>query len=128
MIELQLLTGMRPAEVCAMRGCDIDTSGKMWLYRPASHKTQHHGYDRTVFLGPKAQAIVLQSCISTGSSAAAVLPEAVPSPLAPPARGCWPTLSPGSAATRLSTCGVLAGALVCPTFCTGSAIASRARL
>jgi integrase len=58
MIDLQLLTGMRPGEVCAMRGCDLDTSGNIWTYVPAQHKTQHHGRGRTVFLGPKAQAIV----------------------------------------------------------------------
>jgi integrase len=49
---------MRPAEACAMRGCDIDTSGPLWKYRPASHKTQHHGYERDIYLGPKARALV----------------------------------------------------------------------
>ena len=28
MIQLQMLTGMRPGEVCAMRACDIDHTGK----------------------------------------------------------------------------------------------------
>jgi integrase len=58
MIELQRLTGMRPAEVCGMRGVDIDTTGKLWLYRPAHHKTQHHGHARVVYFGPKAIEIV----------------------------------------------------------------------
>jgi integrase len=58
MIRLQLLTGMRPGEVCIMRGSDIDTTGKLWVYRPAHHKTQHHGYDRAVYLGPKAQEVL----------------------------------------------------------------------
>ena len=57
-IQLQMLTGMRSGEVLAMRGCDINTSGSVWEYRPASHKGEHHGKGRIVFLGPKAQAIV----------------------------------------------------------------------
>ena len=59
-VQLQLLTGMRSGEVLAMRGCDINTSGNVWEYRPASHKAQHHGKGRLVFLGPQAQAIVKQ--------------------------------------------------------------------
>src|SRR5688572_410222 len=58
MINLQLLTGARPGEVCAMRGCDIDTTGRLWVYVPASHKTEHHGHERHVYLGPKAQEVV----------------------------------------------------------------------
>jgi integrase len=56
--ELQLLTGMRPGEVCQMRGCDLDTTGDIWLYRPAHHKTRHRGKQRVVALGPKAQAVI----------------------------------------------------------------------
>jgi integrase len=58
MVDLQLLTGMRAGELCAMRGCDIDTSGDVWTYQPTKHKTQHHGHTRTVYLGPKAKEIV----------------------------------------------------------------------
>lgn len=58
MIRLQLVTGMRPGEVVLMRPCDIDMSGKIWEYRPASHKTQHHGRERVIFLGPQAQEII----------------------------------------------------------------------
>jgi integrase len=58
MIRLQLLTSMRPGEVVSMRGADIDTTGKLWLYRPAKHKTQHHGHGREVYLGPQAQAVL----------------------------------------------------------------------
>lgn len=58
MIDLQLLTGMRPGEVRIMRGADLDTSGATWLYRPEYHKTQHHGKDRCIVLGPKSQSIV----------------------------------------------------------------------
>lgn len=58
MIELQQLTGMRPNEVTAMRPIDIDRSGPTWIYRPARHKTEHHGIERAIHLGPKAQAII----------------------------------------------------------------------
>lgn len=57
-IELQLLTGMRPGEVCAIRTCDLDRSGPVWVYTPAQHKTEHHDKVRVIPLGPKAQAIL----------------------------------------------------------------------
>ncbi len=58
MIDLQRLTGMRPGEVVAMRGSDLDINNKVWAYTPAHHKTAHHGHDRIVYLGPRAQMIV----------------------------------------------------------------------
>lgn len=58
MVRIQRLTGARPEEVCMMRPCDIDTSGKAWSYTPESHKTEHHGKRRVVFIGPRAQAIL----------------------------------------------------------------------
>jgi integrase len=58
MVELQRLTGMRPGEVTNMRSCDIDTVGKIWVYTPSEHKTEHHGKERRVYLGPQAQTIL----------------------------------------------------------------------
>jgi integrase len=58
MIELQLLTGMRPGEVCAMRPADVDTTGAVWVYRPGQHKLAYRGRPREVVLGPKAQAVL----------------------------------------------------------------------
>ncbi len=58
MVELQRLTGMRPGEVVIMRSCDVNTEGRIWEYRPSSHKTEHHERDRVVFIGPKAQAVL----------------------------------------------------------------------
>ncbi len=58
MIELQRLTGMRPGEVCMIRTMDLNMSGQIWEYTPASHKTEHHGKSRTIFIGPQAQAIL----------------------------------------------------------------------
>jgi len=59
MIQLQLLTAMRPGEVIQMRRRDIDTTGAVWLYRPESHKTEHHGIERSIYLGPQAQKFVM---------------------------------------------------------------------
>ncbi len=53
-----LLTGARPGEICAMRGADIEMTGKAWVYRPARHKTAHHGKERAILIGPKAQTVL----------------------------------------------------------------------
>jgi len=58
MIQLQLLTGMRPGELVTMQTANIDTNGSIWVYRPAQHKTLHHGIAREIRIGPKAQAIL----------------------------------------------------------------------
>jgi integrase len=58
MAYVQWHTGMRPGEVVIMRTMDIDRSQPVWRYRPSSHKTQHHGIERVIPIGPKAQAIL----------------------------------------------------------------------
>ena len=58
MVCFQRLTGCRPNETCIIRPCDVDTDGEVWEYRPASHKTEHHGRERVVFIGPKAQDVL----------------------------------------------------------------------
>jgi integrase len=58
MVRLQLLTGMRPGEVTIMRSCDVDRSCNPWRYRPEHHKTEQHGHERVIILGPKAQEIL----------------------------------------------------------------------
>jgi len=58
MVRFQRLTGARPGEVCKLRPMDLDRTGRIWEYRPASHKTEHHGRNRLVFIGPKAQDIL----------------------------------------------------------------------
>ena len=59
MVQMQLLTGARPGEVCSMRPCDItyQTNG-VWCYRPEHHKTEHKGKERRVYIGPRAQEIL----------------------------------------------------------------------
>jgi integrase len=58
MVRLQRLTAMRPGEVIRIRPCDVDRTGAVWLYRPMVHKTQHHGRERVVPLGPRAQEVL----------------------------------------------------------------------
>lgn len=58
MVRLQRLTGMRPAEVCGITPGELDTSGDVWIYKPKKHKTAHHGKDRVVPIGPRAQAVL----------------------------------------------------------------------
>jgi integrase len=59
MVQVQRLSGMRPTEVTLMRPCDIDRGHrKTWDYRPETHKTEHHGIERVVFLGPRAQEVL----------------------------------------------------------------------
>lgn len=60
MVKLQRLLGCRPAELCMLRPCDIDRSGEIWQYRPASHKTEYRGRERVIFVGPQAQGIMLR--------------------------------------------------------------------
>ncbi len=58
MVEVQLLTGMRPGEVCQLRPSDIDRSASVWIYRPNQFKTKHRGKTRVVAIGPRAQTIL----------------------------------------------------------------------
>jgi len=55
LVQLQLLTGARGGELILMRPMDLDRSGNVWLYEPESHKGQHRGQSRTIYIGPQAQ-------------------------------------------------------------------------
>jgi integrase len=66
MVRFQLLTGCRPTEACLLRAMDLDMSNpSCWIYRPGSdqgahgeHKTAHHGHDRLILIGPRAQEVI----------------------------------------------------------------------
>ena len=64
MVEIQLLTGMRPGELVIMRPMDLNVTGKVWTYVPGSHlkhgrhKNAWRGHDREVPLGPRCQKIL----------------------------------------------------------------------
>jgi integrase len=66
MVQLQQLTGARPTETCLLRPLDLDMRNpSCWVYRPGSdqgphgtHKTAHHGQDRLILIGPRAQEVL----------------------------------------------------------------------
>lgn len=58
LVQVMLLTGMRPGEAAIMRPCDITMSGDTWTYRPFQHKCKHWGIDRVVPLCGEAQRII----------------------------------------------------------------------
>ncbi|MHC4999104.1 MAG: tyrosine-type recombinase/integrase [Planctomycetota bacterium] len=58
MIELQLLTGMRPTEMCLLRPCDLDRSEAVWHYYPEKHKNQYRNIERIVAIGPRGQELL----------------------------------------------------------------------
>ncbi len=58
LVRLQLLTGMRPGEACAIRGRDLTPGEEAWTYRPGSHKTAWRGKVREIAIGPKALEVI----------------------------------------------------------------------
>ena len=58
MVNLQIWSACRPGEACIMRAIDINMQGNIWEYHPHSHKVEHHGKERVIFLGPHAQEII----------------------------------------------------------------------
>ena len=59
LVDFLLLTGCRPSEACQLVPAAIDRDNPAcWVFRPAGHKTAHHGHDRLVLVGPRAQAVV----------------------------------------------------------------------
>lgn len=55
MVRLQRATAMRTGELVALRAGDVESQGEVWVYRPAGHKTEHHGRPRVIFIGPEGQ-------------------------------------------------------------------------
>ncbi len=58
MVRFQQLVGCRPGEVCSIMPSMVDRSGDVWKIRLDKHKTAHHGKHRTIYVGPKAQAVL----------------------------------------------------------------------
>jgi integrase len=58
MVRFQRLTGARPGEVCVLRPGDIDRSEDIWWFVPQEHKTEHHGRERVITIGLRAQEIL----------------------------------------------------------------------
>lgn len=58
MIRIQLMTAMRPNEVCGLSFAEIDQAKAIWVYAPSHHKNSHRGHKRQILLGPEAQALL----------------------------------------------------------------------
>jgi integrase len=58
MVQVQLLAGCRPGELCGMRMVDLDRSGPIWIFKPNRHKGLHRGLSRHIHLGPQSQVIL----------------------------------------------------------------------
>jgi integrase len=75
MVRVQVLTGMRPGELCRHTPDAPDTSGDVWGYRPLRHKTSYRGEPQVVHIGPPAQS-VLTTFLGGDPSAAVFSPRA----------------------------------------------------
>jgi integrase len=58
MIRVQLFTGMRSGELVILCPGAIDRSDAVWLHRPRRHKTGYRDKERTIAIGPRAQAVL----------------------------------------------------------------------
>jgi integrase len=59
-IQLQRFTGARCGELFKLRQIDLRCEEKtgIWTFSPGEHKTAHYGNTRTIYFGPKAQAVL----------------------------------------------------------------------
>jgi integrase len=58
MVRFQMLVGCRPGEVCSIKPGMVDRSNDVWEINLTKHKTAWRGKHRTIYVGPKAQAIL----------------------------------------------------------------------
>jgi integrase len=58
MVRLQLASGARPGEICAMRVREIERTRSEWRYVPTANKNEHRSIARVLWFGPRSQAIL----------------------------------------------------------------------
>lgn len=58
LVDLQLLTAARGGELVGLRPIDLDTTGDVWVARPADHKGAWRNKARAIYFGPEAQRIL----------------------------------------------------------------------
>jgi len=67
-IRTMRLCGGRPGEIVTMTADQIDrTDGSCWKYVPGRHKCSHKDKDRVVFIGARAQEIILPRIVRAGA-------------------------------------------------------------
>jgi integrase len=65
MVNLHRSIGCRPGEICRLKPSLINTQSEVWTIKLEKHKNAWRGHDRTIFIGPKGQAILkpyLETC------------------------------------------------------------------
>lgn len=67
-VRVQLLTGARPGEALSLRAGELDRGGDVWLWRPASHKTEHLAREKVLFVGPRCQALLAPYLLRRGDA------------------------------------------------------------
>jgi integrase len=68
MVRFQRYTGCRPGEVCQLRPMDVERIASVWLYRPESHKTEHHNKARVIYIGPQGQNVIRPYLLRPGDA------------------------------------------------------------
>lgn len=58
MVQLQQLIGCRPGELVRITPAMVDRTQDVWTIELAEHKNAYRGKSRTLYIGPKAQAIL----------------------------------------------------------------------
>jgi len=69
MVRFQQLVGCRPGELCMITPAMVNRSESVWLIALADHKTAYRGKSRTLYVGPKAQAILSKYLLRAAGSA-----------------------------------------------------------
>jgi len=69
MVRFQQLVGCRPGELCMITPSMVDRSESVWTITIEKHKTAHKGKSRTVYVGPRAQAILAKYLLRAADSA-----------------------------------------------------------
>ena len=63
MVQVQMLTGMRPEEVREMRPRDLDRRGEIWVYDLTDrHKMAYKTREKRIYIGARGQAAI--NCIA----------------------------------------------------------------
>ena len=65
-LRVQLLTGMRPGELCRLTPGQLDRTADVWVYAPAGHKNRHRGKRRAVDVGPRHKRLWLRCWTASG--------------------------------------------------------------
>ncbi|MBW7863588.1 MAG: site-specific integrase [Candidatus Hydrogenedentes bacterium] len=67
-VELLRLTGARPSELLGLTPAMVDRSGDVWKAEIFEHKSAHRGRRRTLYFGPRAQAVLLPFLLRDGAA------------------------------------------------------------